>query len=235
MDTLQRLENLEVTVQGLVNKLSHIPPRQPQQVGSRVNFSALQAGKFSQLNINLPLFVHNPKTAGRAFYQKFRTRLNYYIHMSARDIRARAGKEFDTVFSFAFVRHPCARFLSAFYFATDTLRHTDVDPNEFCRLFQTSKLDWVPRMHINHAEHFLTQSFYVVDDDGKPIVTKLYRYEELAHALKDLEDHGVSEATSFQVRYGKSTDWATILDETSRKIIKDAYACDFDLYERVSS
>ena len=227
MSTLEdRVKLLEETVADLGSR----PDRYPQMLAGRKGF--IQNGRRVQLHPKQMLFIHNPKTAGRTISQWFRQRLNYHVHMSALELKQRVGKAFEEVFSFAFVRHPYARFLSAFNFAKAASREA-MDPNEFCRQFAASKMDWIPKYHIHHPEHFLTQCFYILGEEGEILPLKVYRYEDLKHALIDLENRGLEDATKMPVHLGESNDWANILTEESRKIIKAAYACDFDLYERI--
>lgn len=221
---ISRIENLENIVEDLSNKINSI--KQPHLKNKQLHgFININNPKQFKLNMDFPLFIHNPKTGGRAFQMNFKKKINYFLHASANNIKNRLQMEFSKIFSFSFIRHPYARFLSAFYFL-----NKKIDPNDFCDEFAKSKLDWVLKYNVEHVEHFLSQKSFFVDYNDKIIITKLYKYEHMEDALKDLEKNGIKDATKFIVKPGKSNNWKSILNEKSLNIIKENYYMDFELY-----
>ncbi|WP_010184174.1 hypothetical protein [Sphingomonas sp. PAMC 26605] len=97
----------------------------------------------------------------------------YYNHMPAQAISAARPEHFDAAYKFAFERHPVDKCLS-FY---AMLRHS---PEHYSA---TTPRSW-------HA--FVERGVFPVDDalytdgEGRLIIDRLYRYEELEQSLHDI-------------------------------------------------
>ena len=155
------------------------------------------------------LFVHVPKTAGIAVSRDLsrftsagdiqvcetiesRNRDDVqghrlYQHSTAAEIRTAVGEEqFNRLFKFAFVRDPCARAYSLFRFLKFNFRrwpNSDImetfdtfDQFIASDFFQTPGPDRI----------FEPQGFWLVDDQGRLIVDRVARMEELESELTEI-------------------------------------------------
>lgn len=188
-------------------------------------------GRFDKFFSHKPTLFHNPKTAGRNFLKHFRSNINYFTHIPAYLIKEYVHKEdFNNSFKFAFIRNPYTRFISAYRFA-----NIGNDVNKFCSLFGKFKLEFMIYNKIKHAEHFLSQCFFVKNKDHTQLLTdKLYRYDQFKEALEDLENNDIIENASniFTVKFNE-TNYTDILTDENKKIIEDVYSMDFELYESI--
>ena len=114
--------------------------------------------------INPPNPRHQPRNHGD----------EYYNHMPAERIRALQPKSFAACYKFCFERHPVDKCLSHFAMLRNSPHHRRPD----------SPRTW---------QAYLEQGRFPVDidkyssADGELLVNRIYRYEELDAALRDLE------------------------------------------------
>lgn len=97
----------------------------------------------------------------------------YFNHMSASVILNRLPDAFSTSFKFCFERHPVDKCLSHFSMQKNSIYHAD--PN--------NPKTWTE--YLERGEFPIDTSSYV-DDHSNIIVDKIYRYEELGAAMKDI-------------------------------------------------
>jgi hypothetical protein len=122
-----------------------------------------------------PIYPANPLHAPR-------NDTGYYNHMPAHAIRAAQPEHFAAAYTFAFERHPVDKCLS-FY---AMLRHS---PAHYSAENPQSWPEFVERGAFPRDDGFYT------DDDGKLIIDRLYRYEELDSSL-----HDISQRTGLRYR-----------------------------------
>lgn len=176
----------------------------------------------------LPIFIHVPKTAGRRFLSIFRKHINYFTHLPAYKIKEDVN-EYEDIFSFAIIRNPYNRFISAFNYNKPSVSNI----NDFCLCFEKYKIEWAIDNKINHTEHFLPQTFFICKKRmyNKIIVKKLYKYENFQYMLGDLKERGVPNTEKFQINYNPRTNWQKLLNKESQEIIEREYKKDIELWE----
>ena len=134
-------------------------------------------------------FVHNPKAAGTSiqaalgivnedpqgilcgFYERQGFSTVYTQHYKASDIRQVKPKEFAGYFTFAVVRNPYERTVSAW---------------QWYRKVHACEMSFKDFLTTNHEGNHNHPQTEFIEDDGRIIVDKVYRYEKLDEVWKDL-------------------------------------------------
>ncbi|WP_152053199.1 sulfotransferase family protein [Tautonia marina] len=160
------------------------------------------------------VFIHIPKCAGTSiekalqgqckienigkfdqdFIEKNKLGLSSRFHLSgkhlaASDLRKLMGEEiFDSYFSFAFVRNPFSRLVSYYHFLKrhDSLEHEKAQVR--LALHANTFTDFV-KAALNDADPasdlLFNQQPYICNEEGKIIVDKIYKFENLQHDFAD--------------------------------------------------
>lgn len=104
---------------------------------------------------------------------KYRTRVTYYNHMNAKQIRDRVPSSvWDSYFKFCFERNPFDKIISWFYWRQDYLKK---------RFSSVADL-------IRSGDAHMLSGFPMYSIDGRVAVDKIYKYEEMDSALNDLTE-----------------------------------------------
>ena len=178
------------------------------------------------------IFIHVPKAAGisisNALYGKA------LGHIEAERIRRYANEEFESLFKFAFVRHPVSRLISAISYVREnhkalkggpglpSAEEIFLDPEEFVT-------QWLALQNMDRVNFvFREQSSFVLNKGGDILVDHLARYENfdeevaklsgLVPELKNLER--LNSSKSSEVNYSVSQ-----LNEA----LKSVYHRDYEL------
>lgn len=115
-----------------------------------------------------PIYPPNPRHTPR-------NATGYYNHMPARAISVAQPGQFALAYKFAFERHPVDKCLS--YYAM--LRHS---PEHYS---PTNPRSW--REFVEQGAFPLDDALYT-DEEGRLIIDRLYRYEELEPSLHDISN-----------------------------------------------
>jgi Sulfotransferase family len=127
-------------------------------------------------DIVTPIFPPNPSHVPRNFTGD--GGIAYFNHMPASLIRSMQPRAFATFFKFCFERHPVEKCLSHFAMLKNSKHHDD----------PSNPSTWTE--YLNRGDFPIDTSKYVDQSPGrekdKVIVDKIYRFEELDQALKDI-------------------------------------------------
>jgi hypothetical protein len=97
----------------------------------------------------------------------------FYNHMPAIQIRQRCSNSFAQLYKFAFERHPVDKCLSHFAMLLNSPFHRQ----------EENPTTW--EEYLERGRFPIDTGLYI-DGDGKLIVDKLYKYEEIIEALSDI-------------------------------------------------
>jgi hypothetical protein len=168
------------------------------------------------------LFVHIPKTAGTSIseilnYNKLDNwNRGYPRHHDPYFYLKDNNKIDDKVFSFSVVRNPYTRTYSC-YKQFNKSNKTDISFITYLNNILEKKISaYTPLLH-------LPQSFYIIGDDNKIQVTKLYKFEN----LKELEDDLSWKIKLINVGYYTKEKYAEDYNDIAIDIVKKLYKFDF--------
>lgn len=179
---------------------------------------------------NKPIFIHIPKTGGMTFSKEFKIadlNINNLLHTPARFIKERFPKIYGEEFTFAIIRNPYERFLSACRFN----KVEDEDIEELSTMIRNGDVNWCSDFSINHYEHFFTQKHFITDFDNETIIVDyIGRFEDLAKVVEVLKDNNVDITNHFKIKETKSSSWESQLSEKTKENISYIYREDFKLF-----
>lgn len=189
----------------------------------------------SVLNLNYKvLFVHNPKVAGSSMEQ--REFLGGCSHMPIWMYQQEVVG-LENIFSFAFVRHPLDRFVSAF-FHEPNITGFDKDRSGFeAFVNHISSLDLehpgftyptLSNWPIHH--HFLPQWFFICDKSGKVAVDFLGRFEALQHDWGEVCSVVGVPSHLGHFRKTDRAHYQNYYDSETERIVRNIYHRDFELF-----
>ena len=184
------------------------------------------------------IFIHIPKTAGTSVERAiFKTDHWLVGHRKALDYVKFDEEKFHSYFSFAFVRNPFDRIVSAFHYLKQGGGNT-IDKNfadehlkdclDFRSFVLALKNDTFKEKILSWM-HFVPQYIYVCDEDKNVLVDFLGKFEsleedfsrllELLNRKEDLSKANKSKHLSFEKYY----------DDMAFAVVKELYKDDFDL------
>lgn len=185
-------------------------------------------------------FIHIPKSAGSSLRHFCRSYNIEIIGHNARNKNYVWFKDYhdrSKYFSFAFVRDPLDRAISAFYFLSnggmgkkdrkdieDYILNYDYDFNSFVRNEMT-------KVDVTKQIHFIPQYKWITDDNGEICVDFVGKVENIASDFQKLVrflDFGDYELKMRNKNIYKPSKFS--LSDDSIEIIKDIYAMDYDLF-----
>ena len=186
-------------------------------------------------------FIHIPKAAGTSVRSAIGTPfVPEYPHVKANSFRQMDPDLFDSAFSFAVIRHPLDRFLSAYshihildlYNHDPILLHAPDILNwpKFMEKFESSH--WY-RSVIFSALHFQPQWMFVCSPDGRQIVKKLFAFEDMATTMcRDVSAHLGREIELPVNNVSTREQDGYTLTENAKQLVLRHYAKDLALYEK---
>jgi len=184
------------------------------------------------------IFIHVPKAAGSSIEKALWGTKGEVGHTTAMDFKAADANLFEIYFSFAIVRNPFDRFVSAYEYLKIGGRNrfdkawTDKYINTFSTFssFVESLNDSVFRNKVLSWMHFKPQYKFVCDESKNVMVDFVGRYESLNEDF-----HHITQCLNVDVSLPyensvsrKSTD--SYFDESTRSIIYKIYKEDFELF-----
>lgn len=178
------------------------------------------------------VFVHIPKNAGvsisRALYGRT------LDHYRATDINDRAPGLLEQVYSFAVLRDPLARAVSAYRFARAgaTADMAVAEPHRYRTPafddFDTFVQEWLVEQHLPDVDGiFRTQTSYV-EVAGRVAVRDLFRLPDLHVLTSALRERGHRDLV---IDHANASDRriAVTISAESRELIRQVYREDYDL------
>lgn len=183
-------------------------------------------------------FIHIPKNAGTSIINSFPV-TKYLGHGSYKMHRLHIARSRLNVKTFAIVRNPWDRFVSAYEYARmeNSFWHNDTNPNPLYKIASSCSFDkfvkyiYNMRDKLNRIDdtalyHVYPQYIWMVDHTNTIKVDYVIRYENLENELSniglhtELKDLNKSPHTSYQSYY----------TDESKELIAKMYAKDIELF-----
>jgi hypothetical protein len=176
--------------------------------------------KENKIKKSKSVFIHVPKTGGRYLNNILeRSKVDFFNYGHKKSLHAKNTiKGFDDKFSFACVRNPYERFLSACVF------------NKLKDFEEASELVLKGELKVRYPTHFYTQEFFLADEEGVVIVDYIGRFENFNEFIEGLKERGVDVTKFHKFKENKSSDWETRLTEKTKENIRKIYKEDFELF-----
>jgi hypothetical protein len=189
------------------------------------------------------LFVHIPRTGGTSVKDLCKFRLHKVdSHLTYTEIvekLKREGKAFD--FSFAVVRNPWARLVSAYEYAKmDKSRwHDNVNgkrPHPDYNAVKGKSFEEVVKMKIDgynfkHPSLRFDQAHFIADKEGEILVDYIVHLENFAKEFKSIEKKlGITKALGFSNKSDCKQDYQTYYTEETKKAVAKIYKQDIALF-----
>ena len=179
------------------------------------------------------LFIHVPKNAGMSISNALYGR--QIKHATVRYYARVAPDLLATLPSFAILRDPIARFVSAYHFArAGGSSHGRVSVPFHAPYRALRSIDEA----LDHVEHagdpfqvnpiFRPQNWYVCDADGAVAVDRLFAFDDMAAVASYLREHGV--ASLARLNEGERDKQAITVKQGDR--LRALYGRDFDLFDQ---
>jgi len=173
-------------------------------------------------------FIHVPKNAGSSFFDiilKYPDKLLYSGHTRLVDIQ-----------SFAFIKHPYDRLLSAYFYLINGGGQNELDISYQELLspytdFKNFVLNIDKDGLIGKIIHIKPMSYWLCNESGDLVVNRIFKIENIGEIDSFLSELGIEEKLSNTfinvTHYGHFTDHldAEVIAEINR-----IYALDFDLF-----
>ncbi len=183
------------------------------------------------------IFVHIPKTGGISIKQSLFNCYSPLPHFGVSDYRLIFGKAaFEEYFKFAFVRNPWCRVLSAYLFLKKggcTTRDKQWSKIHLAKYntFNDFALVWLNKINIYTQIHFIPQSHFIYDNEGKTQINHVAYFENIEKEFEYLRKivnpnaqlQHLNKTSSKKIRY---QDYYT---PQTRKIVADLYQKDISL------
>jgi len=184
------------------------------------------------------LFVHIPKTAGTSIRDEFKIKSTHHsptynktdktILLEKLNVAVQI-KNYQRFISFAVLRHPYDRFLSAYqYLYHRNSNSFKVDFAYYQMLHKYSSLDDVLNDLSNLKNkivHFVDQHNFVCDSEGKILVNHVLKFENLVEDLKTLNSKWPA-----LKKTNPSPDMQISLTPDQKQKIYQAYKRDFEIF-----
>lgn len=182
------------------------------------------------------LFIHVPKAAGTSMSRALYGRS--LGHFRAAEVRHAFPAAFEQWFTFALVRNPWARLLSAYTFAragrTDSAgvhRHRRYLADPRFASFERFVLEWLPQADLEREDNIFREQWrYLCDDAGQVLLDHVGRVECMDETIAVLEARlgrrlavGHSNASGADGRYWRR--YSAAMADTVRAV----YGRDIDL------
>jgi len=185
---------------------------------------------FSQKKV---IFIHVPKSAGTSVAQALYGRS--VTHHTADFFRECNPKKFDEYFSFAIVRNPLDRLVSAYEYAKSggTSRVPISNPEKYqVREFSTFKkfvMEWLPtQKKLDFV--FRPQYEFVFDNAGNQLVDVIFDMENIRDVEESLRKNAEIEIEISKTNSSKHKSYKSYYDAETLKAVKSFYAKDFEAF-----
>ena len=150
---------------------------------------------------------------------RYRNRLRYFNHASARYIRSHVARDiWNSYFKFCFERDPWDKFMSWYYWEYREEPRPDISS-----LIQSDRLNRLRDM-----------GWGLYTDDSRVIVDRVYTFEDMENALTDISERlGLDEWPSLPHAKGnfrKNKSFTELMSETDKKRIEEVFSQEIEMF-----
>lgn len=185
------------------------------------------------------IFIHVPKAAGSSIEKALFSTRGEVGHHGAEEYLLADAEKFRRYFTFAFVRNPLDRFVSAYEYLAQGGRNRfdeawmrqQIEPYPGFKSFVMRLKDPSQRKTILAWMHFKPQHRFVCDDTDKIMVDFLGKYENIEQDFATVASHlGLNNTLPHENATANRRDYRTYYDEETRQVIEEVYKLDFEIF-----
>tara|TARA_B100000674_G_scaffold395535_1_gene340008 strand:- start:5155 stop:5826 length:672 start_codon:yes stop_codon:yes gene_type:complete len=199
--------------------------RKINQTGSLIN----------AFNDSNTIFVHIPKTAGTSIIKAIYGDVSKEGHRSIYFYKQVFDKDFKDFFTFTFIRNPFDRLYSSYKFLQNGGMN-EHDKNAFHKYlshytdFEDFVLNGLNSEIIYEIIHFIPQSEFICNNDGKIMVDFIGRFENLYEDLNDLSEKINKEIVLEHHNKNNKLDFSKIYTEDMKLKVYNIYKKDVEIF-----
>ena len=182
------------------------------------------------------IFVHIPKTAGVSITKAIYGDVSKEGHRSIYFYKKVFGKDFEDFFTFSFIRNPYDRLYSSYKFLQNGGMNQH-DKNAFQKYlshysdFEDFVLNGLNSEIIYEIIHFIPQSEFICNNDGKIMVDFIGRFENLNEDLKKLSENINKEIVLEHYNKNNKVDFSKIYTEDMKLKVYSIYKKDIEFFK----
>ena len=187
-------------------------------------------------NESKTIFVHIPKTAGISIIKAIYGDVSKEGHRSIYFYKKLFDKDFEDFFTFSFIRNPYERLYSSYKFLQNGGMNQH-DKSAFQKYlshysdFEDFVLNGLNSEIIFEIIHFIPQSEFICNNDGKIIVDFIGRFENLNEDFKKLSDKINKEIVLEHHNKNNKVNFSKIYTEDMKLKVYNIYKKDFEIFK----
>ena len=181
------------------------------------------------------IFIHIPKTAGTSLVEAVYGKVSKEGHRKMLFYQDILGEKIAEYFVFCFVRNPYDRLHSSYKFLevggmNIHDRNAFATHLSFYKDFEDFVLRGLNPGILNKITHFIPQTDFICNKDGKILVNFVGRYEDLLSDVKELSDNLGQEITlPFLNINNHKESYEEVYSKEMKGIVKEVYKNDFNI------
>lgn len=181
------------------------------------------------------IFVHIPKTAGISIIKAIYGDVSKEGHRSIYFYKQVFDKDFNDFFTFTFIRNPYDRLYSSYKFLQNGGMNQH-DKNAFQKYlshytdFEDFVLNGLNSEIIYEIIHFIPQSEFICNNDGKIMVDFIGKFENLYEDIKDLSEKINKEIVLEHHNKNNKLDFSKIYTEDMKLKVYNIYKKDVEIF-----
>ncbi len=188
---------------------------------------------------NDAVFVHIPKNAGSSIYRCFGIDVPGETHCTALGYRAADPGQWSRSFSFAIVRNPWDRLVSAFHYLkhapisaddAEWAQETLSDIEDFAAFMSKMKSSDFFCAQILMWRHFTPQKFFISDLKKNIIVDHIAHFEDLNSEIEHISNQIGVDAHIVRLNSGRRGDYTSYYDADDAEFVGRLYAGDVEAF-----
>ena len=188
------------------------------------------------------IFIHIPKCAGSSIEQSLfgephvewdQKRKIWKQHATAAQIREYYCNDYNSYYSFAFVRNPWDKIVSDYFWIQKNWRIKDTFKNYLTLKgkFNDPRLRFPPTSHRTRYDHIIPQCNFILDDKDEAIVKFIGRFENLQSDFDTICDKiGIPRKELLYTNRTWHDHYTKYYDDETRQIVAEKYAKDIEYF-----